>query len=165
MSLHEYNTRTRKGDFQEALANLEQNITNSINSVKTEEINNLKDVILKRLQYQNVILRERCSTLEQKLIEFAYSNNLEQYGRRNNIVISVIPNSMDVNQQEESVTEILTDININVTSNDIKACHRIGKDARIGSTKTIICFINRKHTKQALYNKKKLSQVKKKIYI
>ena len=64
MSLHDYNTRTRKGDFQEALANLEQNITNSINSVKTEEINNLKDVILKRLQYQNVILRERCSTLE-----------------------------------------------------------------------------------------------------
>ena len=33
MSLHEYNTRTKKGDFKEALANVEQNITNSINSV------------------------------------------------------------------------------------------------------------------------------------
>ena len=45
MSLHEYNTRTKKGDFQEVLANLEQNITNSINSVKNdlkEEIDNLK---------------------------------------------------------------------------------------------------------------------------
>ena len=30
MSLHEYNTRTKKGDFQITFANLEQNITNSI---------------------------------------------------------------------------------------------------------------------------------------
>ena len=36
MPLHEYNTRTKKDDFQEALANLEQNIINSINSVKTD---------------------------------------------------------------------------------------------------------------------------------
>ena len=67
MSLHEYNTRTKKGNFQKALANLEQNITNSINSVKTklkEEINSLKDVIIKRLQGENVILRDRCSKLE-----------------------------------------------------------------------------------------------------
>ena len=47
--------------------------------------------------------------------------------------------------------------------NDIEACHRIGKkDTRIGSAKTIIHFVNRKHAKQALYNKKKLPQVKKK---
>ena len=49
---------------------------------------------------------------------------------------------MDLNQLEKSVTEILTDINVNVTSNDIKASHRIGKDTRIGSTKTIICTGN-----------------------
>ena len=167
MSLHEYNTRAKKGDFQEAPANLEQNITNSINSVKTElkeEINNLKDVIIKRLKDENVILRDRCSKLEQKLVEFEYSNNnLEQYGRRNNIIISGIPGSVNVNQLEESVTEIPTEININVVSNAVEACHRIGKkDTRIGSTKTIVCFVNRKHAKQALHNKKKLSKVKRK---
>ena len=44
-----------------------------------------------------------------------------------------------------------------------EAFHRIGKkDTRIGSTKTIIRVVNMKHAKQALYNKKKLSQVKKK---
>ena len=166
LCLHEYNTRTKKGDFQEALANLEQNITNSINSVKTElkeEINNLKDVITKWLQDENVILRDTCRKLEQKLVEFEFStNNLEQYGRRNNVIISGIPDSVDNNQLEGPVTEILTDININVASNDIEACHRIGKkDSRIGSTKTIIRFVNRKHAKQALYNKKKLPQVKK----
>ena len=87
-------------------------------------------------------------------------------GRRNIIVISGIPDSIDNNQLEDSVTEILTDISINVASNDIEFCHRIGKkDSRIGSTKTIIHFVNRKHAKQALSNKKKLSQVKKKIHI
>ena len=36
MSLHEYNARTKNGDFKEALANLEQNIINSINSLNNE---------------------------------------------------------------------------------------------------------------------------------
>ena len=45
-----------------------------------------------------------------------------------------------------------------MASNDIEDCHRIGKkDARIGITKTIICFVNWKHAKQVLYNEKKLS--------
>ena len=120
-----YNTRTKKGDFQEALANLEQNITNSINSITTElkkEINSLKDVIIKQLLDENLILRGRCSKLDQKLIEFECStNNLEQYGRRNNIISSGILDSIDNNQLEESATEILTDINVNVASIDIEA--------------------------------------------
>ena len=101
----------------------------------------MKDVIIKILQDENVILRDRCSKLEQKLVEFEYStNNLEQYGRRNNIVISGIPDSVDVNQLENQSLKC-TDININVVSNDNEACHRIGKkDTRIGSTKTIICM-------------------------
>ena len=68
---HQYNTKTNKGDFQDALASIEQNIANSIktdinliksdiSSVKTDlkdEINNLKDVIIKRLQNENATLR------------------------------------------------------------------------------------------------------------
>ena len=124
------------------------------------EINSLKDVIIKRLQDENATLRERCSKLEQRLVAFESStNNLEQYGRRNNIVISGIPDSVDINHLEESVTEILSDIDVKVTSNDIEACHRIGKkNNRINRTKTIIRFVNKKHAKKALFNKKKLSQ-------
>ena len=59
-----------------------------------------------------------------------------------------IPDKHNVNQLEESVTEILTDINVNVASNDIGACHRIGKkDTRNVSTKTIIYFVHKKHAK------------------
>ena len=85
----------------------------------------MKDIIIKRLQDENVILRDRCSKLEQKFVELECSTNyLEQYGKKNNIIISDIPCSVDVNQLEESVTEILTDINVNVASNDIEAFHR-----------------------------------------
>ena len=71
-----------------------------------------------------------------------------------------------LNQLEESVTEILTHINVNLTSNDIEACRRIGKkDTRIGSTKTIIRFVNRKHAEQALYNKKETFPSQEKIHI
>ena len=67
-------------------------------------------------------MRGRCSKSDQKLIEFECStNSLEQYGRRNNIINSGIPDSTDNNQLEESATEILTDINVNVASNDIEA--------------------------------------------
>ena len=160
MSSHEHNTRTK-----EALANLEENTTNSINWIEfKEQINNLKDVI-KRLQDENVILRGKWSKLEQKLAEFECGafNNLEQYGRRNNIIISGIPDSVGNNQLEESVTKIITDINVNVASNDIEACHRIRKkDSRVGSTKTIIRFVNRNHAKQALYNKKNFLKSKQK---
>ena len=100
-------------------------------------------------------------------MEFACStNNLEQYDRKSNIIISSIPDSIDVNQLEESFNKILTDINVYVASNDIEACHRISKkDTRIGIIKTNIRFVNRKHVKQALYNKNKVLQLKKNTHL
>ena len=89
---------------------------------------------------ENATLREWYSKLEQRLVSLESStNNLEQYGRRNNIVISGIPDSVDINHLEESA-EILSHIDVKVTSNDIEACHRIGKNNnnRINSTKTVI---------------------------
>ena len=72
-----------------------------------------------------------------KCIYESSTNNLEQYGRRNNIVISGIPDCY-TNHLEESVTEILSDNDVKVTSNDIEVCHRIAKkNNRINSTKTI----------------------------
>ena len=163
---HQYNTTTYyKGDFQDALASIKQNITKSINSIKTDinsiksdissiktnlkdEISNLKDVIIKRLQNENATLREWCSKLEQKLVVFESStNNLQQCGRRNIIVISGIPDSVDINH-------ILSDIEVKVISNDIEACHTNGKkNNRINITKTIIRFVNRKRAKKSQNHK------------
>ena len=166
MSLHEYNTRTKKNEFQDALASVEVNLNNSIKSIKSDlkdEVNNLKDVIIKRLQDENLILRNRCSNVEQTLIEFETSTNKsEQYGRRNNIIISGIPDSVKTEDLEESVTKVLSDIDIKVTTSDIEACHRVGRsDNKIGSTKNIVRFVNRKNAKQALYNKKNFPKSRK----
>ena len=110
-----------------------------------------------------MILRNRCSNLEQKLIEFETSTNkLEHYGRRNNLIISGIPDSVKTEDLEEPVTEILSDIDVKVTTNDIEACHRVGRsDNKIDSTKTIVCFVNRKNAKQALYDKKNFPKSRK----
>ena len=48
-----------------------------------------------------------------------------------------------------------TPTNEHVTADDIEACHRIGK-SKGNSKKTNVRFINRKHCKCALVNRKKL---------
>ena len=55
------------------------------------------------------------------------SNSLEQHGRRNNLEITGIPDDVDDQKLEEKVIEILDKINVNVSSKDVEACHRIGK--------------------------------------
>ena len=52
------------------------------------------------------------------------NNNVDQYSHRNNIEI---PKSVSDNQLEENVIDILKAIDVNITSNEIEACHRLGK--------------------------------------
>ena len=60
----------------------------------------------------------------------------------------------------KTVSSILSDIGVSIQSEEIKACHRFGKtDRKTKSKKTIILFVNRKHCKKALLNKKKLSNI------
>ena len=87
-------------------------------------------------------------------------NKLEQYGRRNNIELSGIPDSVKDNCLEEKIISIFTSVGIDVKSYDIEACHRIGKSWN-SSKKTIARFSNRKFAKQALYNRKKLKSIDK----
>ena len=91
------------------------------------------------------------------LIESSH-DALEQQGRRNNLVISSIPDSVQDYDLESIVTSILSDIDVNVESREVEDCHRIGKSNN-GSKKTIIRFINRKYCKKALLNRKQLERI------
>ena len=71
--------------------------------------------------------------------------------------MSDIPDSVSDDDLEETVTAILSDIEVQVTANDIEACHRIGQSNKNKSKKTIIPFVNRKHCRKTLENKKKLA--------
>ena len=66
-----------------------------------------------------------------------------------------IPDDVEHKDLEEKVIKILDKIEVNVTSKDIEACHRVGK-SRNNSKKTIIRFVNRKFAKKALVNRKSL---------
>ena len=80
---------------------------------------------------------------------------MEQYGRRNNIEITGIPESVEDEKLEKTVVEVLNKIDLNVSNNDIKSCHRLGKQKN-KPRKTIIRFVNRKIAKKALLNRKGL---------
>ena len=121
----------------------------------------MKDIVIKRLQDENEKLQAKFSTLENKVVTLEQNLSLfGQYGRRNNLILSSITENIPDNQLENTVTSILSDIGVNIQSEKIEASHRFGKtDRKTISKKTIIRFVNRKHCKKALLNKKKLSNI------
>ena len=89
---------------------------------------NLKDVIIKDLQIENQRLRNKINNLDKKVISMEEnSNSLDQYGQRNNLEITGIPDDVDDQNLEKEVVEILGTIDVNVSSKDMGACHRIEK--------------------------------------
>ena len=124
-----------------------------------KEILNLKDVIIKNLQDENQRLRKKVSDLESNVISLESDlNSLEQYGRRNNIKISGILDTVPDQNLEQKVIQILDEIDVSVSPNDIEACHRMGSAVN-NSRKIIVRFTNRKFAKKALLNRSKLRKV------
>ena len=165
---HDYNSREKKhgngSNDDDSLTNtkLEENIMNHINatvgSIRYEFLN-LKDIVIKRLQDENSHLQSKCKSLEDKVTSLEENlNSHDQYGKRNNIVLSGIPECVADNALEATVASILADIDVDVDSNALEACHRFGKPERTTkSRKTIVRFTNRKYCKKALLNRKKLA--------
>ena len=92
--------------------------------------------------------------MENKIIDLEIqNNNLDQYSRRNNVEISGIPQSVSDNQLEEKVVDILKAIDVSITTNEIEACHRLGKKKK----NVIVRVINRKHCLKALQIRKSSS--------
>ena len=127
---HEYNTRSKMVDTvaitQEDLTRLQQNIIDSLkdeisngNSRLKDEISNLKDTVIKRLQEEYQILQQKCNKLEAKIVKReTEQNSFAQYRRRNNIVISGIPDSIDDSNLENTVICMMSDINVNIEESD-----------------------------------------------
>ena len=56
---------------------------------------------------------------------------LQQFGRRNDIEIAGIPDSVPQKDLENKVVDILNAIGVNVSNDDFEDCHRIGKSQSI----------------------------------
>ena len=107
--------------------NIISSITNSINGL-SDEILNLKNIVIKRLQEENEKLHDKYNKLGKRVLFLEKDiNSLNQYGRRNNIVFTGIPDILQDDELEEAVKSILSDIDVNLDVDDIEDCHRVGK--------------------------------------
>ena len=75
------------------------------------------------------------------LIESSH-DALEQYGRRNNLVISGIPDSVQDSELESTVTSTLSDIDVNVESKEVEECHILGKSNNGSILFLLILYLN-----------------------
>ena len=114
-------------DLLSALSKVKFTLIQNITNLKDEVIS-LEDIIIKNFQDENKRLKTKVNVWENKIIHLEIqNNNLDQYSRRNNVEISGIPQSVSDNQLEEKVVNILKAIDVNITTNEIEACHRLGK--------------------------------------
>lgn len=165
---HSYNTRGKNKDSDvnndSVISNIEATFLASFQEFKDEikgEIIQLKNTIIANLVNQKKKLQSKVEFLEAKIetLEIS-SNNLQQYGRRNNLEISGIPDTIPSNELEDKAIEIFKAIDVDVEKSNIEACHRLGKkNTGTNSTKTIVRFVNRKYCKNALINRKKLRTI------
>ena len=84
---------------------------------------NMKDVIIKRLQDENELLHSKCSNLEDKVVSLESSvNQVEQYWRRNNIVVTGISDKNAHDKLDDAVTSSMEDVDVIIQNDDIEAC-------------------------------------------
>ena len=101
---------------------------------KLRKLNNLlQDTI-----HENEYLFEWIDKLQVNMCQ------MQQYSRRENIEIIGVPDSITLVNLEKTVIEVLHKIDIDVTSYDIAACHRLKKKKNATSANVIVRFINRK---------------------
>ena len=114
------------------------------------ELNKEKDLLKAHLLDNRSGIEERVTELERS--HYLYL----QYGRRESVEITGIPDNVDQKDLETEVIKVYNEANVKVhgnapTPNDISACHRIGKKG-----KTIVRFVNRKFASEGIYSGRNL---------
>ena len=144
--------------LSEEMSKLKAELVGEFRTVK-DEIIDLKEVIIQNLRNECNRLNNVVSEMSLKIVDLeSKCNSLEQYGRRNNLEISGIPDSVDQIDLEDKVVEIFDKIGVDLSNDEIEACHRIGKSKDNSKTR-IIRLVNRKKCKSALFNRKKLRNI------
>ena len=84
-------------------------------------------------------INSKCSYLENsvELLESKLSH-LDQFDRRNHLVLSGIPNTVNDVDPGITVTSLLSDTDVNLEPHDTKDCHRIGLTDKNNLKKTLL---------------------------
>lgn len=82
---------------------------------------------------------------------------MDQYSRRNSVVVDSISSSVKKKELKGKCIEVLEKIDIKIHESVIEACHRLGK-----STNATISFVKRLFCSIIMAKKSELSDIKKK---
>ena len=112
--------------------------------------NKEKDIKIKNLQKDNETLKCDLIDLEINL------SDLNQYGRRECIEVTNVPESIKQDALEDYILELLKKVGVTINHRDIIAAHRIGPFRRGSNRVVIVKFLHRKDSDKVLKNKRKL---------
>lgn len=150
----------------ESLQKLKENfrlVVDKLNEIC--KVNSAMLLKLKELSDDNAKLIEDNDKLYDELYDQKIElTSLDQYGRRENVEICNVPESITQEQLQKHTIEVLKTVNITVTGKDIHAVHRIGKKSNNRPRNVIVRFVNRKTAFTLLKNKKKLNNTPFKNY-
>ena len=107
----------KKDEFDNAI----QSLRGEIAAIRTGP-SDIKNNVIQALREENISLKNRIKTLE---AQFESSdiirNKMDQYSRRNNVVVDGIPSSVKKRKLEDKCVEILEKIDIKTHETDIEA--------------------------------------------
>ena len=109
----------------------------------------------KNLAVEIINIYDQLYDVETRLID------MEQYNRRQNLIITGIPESISQNNLESTVIGVLRSIGLQISSYEIVGCHRLFKHKNSKyPAKTIVRFTNRQAAEFCIFNHKRLIEVK-----
>ena len=126
----------------------EESIRECLNNPETLPNACITDILPLREEFERKLLE-----LDTRLIE------VEQYSRRENLIISGIPASVTQSQLQDKVIDILDLIGLKIVPEDISACHRLYNSPNSPyPAKVVVRFCNRKVVNACLEHRDDLQQ-------
>ena len=138
------------------------NVLTKLDAV-SEDLRNLK-MELSDVKRNNKSLKKKVYALEDYAEECDVKifnlekrmNKIEQYTRRENIEISGISDQVQHNELDKTVVDLLALMNVNISTNDIEACHKLPD--KQNPYNVIVRFTNRKIAIDCFRKKKLLKE-------
>ena len=123
----------------------------------TTSVAEVMNKVVRELNHKSATVSEDVNMLA-KLRRLTYDNDrLEQYTRRENIRIFGVQSETGESSDsvEKKALEVMKATGASVSSNDIAACHRVGRPKN-GSQPIIVRFVSRKKRAEVMRNKRHL---------
>ena len=133
--------------------------TSNINRITALEkkMKELYDMV-SLLQKKNFMLEKIVTEQRVKIEEnITYITNQDIYNRRNNVEFNNIPENIDDSQLENYILKLLKEFNMDISSYDIVAVHRLGKKTN-RPRNVIVRFLNRKDAYKSIKLNQRLKE-------